>query len=250
MKYAKVGTNIATITITIIIVEITLCVFLLLKLNILSPQSTERILYMNFSVFASFMIFVVFLIWLGYEIKKHSRYDEKKQAEYWAREQKANSTRKQSLDNHNYISIPVETFPTKIMTDDDIIKEYIETLDHLLEEKIVNLTGITNTDLKLEYGAANLPVLIHYDQCYTLLVRTLQAWAMRLYENGYESDCLPLLEFAVETGTDISGTYKLLAKIYVKNGNKEKLDSLKSKTETLNSAMKKPIDRMLKEFDL
>ena len=36
---------------------------------------------MNFSVFASFMIFVVFLVWLQYEIKKHNRYDEKKQKE-------------------------------------------------------------------------------------------------------------------------------------------------------------------------
>ena len=69
-------------------------------------------------------------------------------------------------------------------------------------------------------------------------------------ENGYEKECIPILEFAINTGTDISGTYKLLATIYVKYGEKEKLDSLKSKTDTLNSAMKNPIDRMLQEFDL
>lgn len=205
---------------------------------------------MNFTVFASFMIFVVFLIWLQYEIKKHSRYDEKKQKEFWAREQEANSTRKKSLDGLNFITIPLETFPMDIMASDETMKEYHETLLHLSEEKIVNLTGISNTDLKLEYGVANLPLLTHYDQCYTHLVRTLHAFATRLYENGYETECIPILEFAIETGTDISGTYKLLAEIYVKNSNKEKLDLLKSKTDTLNSAMKKPIDRMLKEFDL
>ena len=205
---------------------------------------------MNFSVFASFMIFVVFLIWLGYEMKKHSRYDEKKQKEYWARERKANSTRKQSLDNLSYIAIPLETFPMHLMSSDEMIREYHETLHHLSEEKIVNFTGISNTDLKLEYGVANLPTLTHYDQCYTLLVRTLQSFATRLYENGYEKECVPILEFAINTGTDISGTYKLLATIYVKYGEKEKLDSLKSKTDALNSAMKKPIDRMLQEFDL
>lgn len=205
---------------------------------------------MNFTVFASFMIFVVFLIWLQYEIKKHSRYDDKKQKEFWAREQEANSTRKKSLESLNYITIPLETFPMDIMASDETMKEYHETLLHLSEEKIVNLTGISNTDLKLEYGVANLPLLTHYDQCYTHLARTLQAFATYLYENGYEKECIPILEFAIETGTDISGTYKLLAKIYVQNGNKEKLDLLKSKTDTLNSAMKKPIDRMLKEFDL
>ena len=205
---------------------------------------------MNFSVFASFMIFVVFLVWLQYEIKKHNRYDEKKHKEYLAREKKANSTRKQSLDNLSYITIPLETFPMDLLTSDEMIQEYHETLYHLSKEKIVNFTGISNTDLKLEYGVANLPTLTHYDQCYTLLVRTLQSFANRLYENGYEKECVPILEFAVNTGTDISGTYKLLATIYVKNDEKEKLDSLKSKTGALNSAMKKPIDRMLQEFDL
>lgn len=234
----------------IIAVEIVFCTFLLWKLNILSPQSTERILYMNFTTFASFIIFVVFLIWLQYEMKKHSRYDEKKQNEFWAKEAKANATRKQNLDNLAYVSIPLETFPMHLMNEDDLIREYHETLYTLAEEKIVNLTGISNTDLKLSYGAANLPLLMHYDQCYTYLVRTLQAFAQRLFDNGYISESIPILEFAVETGTDISSTYKLLAQIYVQNGDKEKLDALKNKTESLNSAMKKPIDRMLKEFDL
>ncbi len=205
---------------------------------------------MNFSVFASFMIFVVFLVWLQYEIKKHSRYDEKKQKEYWAREREANSTRKKSLDDLVFITIPLKTFPMDTMASDEQVKEFHEAICHLSEEKIVNLTGISNTDLKLKYGVANLPLLTHYDQCYTHLARTLQLWASYLYDNGYENECVTILEFAVETGTDISGTYRLLAGIYVKNGEKEKLDSLKAKTDSLNSAMKQPIERMLKEFDL
>lgn len=205
---------------------------------------------MNFSFFASFMIFVVFLIWLQYEMKKHSRHDDKKQKEFWAREQEANSTRKQSMDDLSFITLPIETFPMNIMENDDRVKEYQETILHLSQEKIVNLTGISNTDLKLKYGVANLPLLTHYDQCYTTLAITLQNWASLLYENGYEKECITLLEFAVDTNTDISATYKLLAEIYVKNGEKTKLDKLKATTENLNSAMKKPIDRMLKEFDL
>lgn len=205
---------------------------------------------MNFSVFASFMIFVVFLVWLQYEIKKHSRYDEKKEKEYWTKEQEANSTRKKSMDDLLFITLPLDTFPMDKMTDDERIKEYHETIVHLSEEKIVNLTGISNTDLKLKYGVANLPLLSHYDQCYTTLARTLQSWAALLYENNYEKECVSLLEFAIDTNTDISATYKLLAEIYVKNNEKNKLDALKSRTENLNSAMKKPIDRMLKEFDL
>ncbi len=205
---------------------------------------------MNFSVFASFMIFVVFLIWLQYEIKKHSRYDRKKEKEYWAREQEANSTRKQSLDGLTYITIPLDSLPMDILTDDEVVKEYHETIKTLSTEKIVNFTGISNTDLKLQYGVGNLPLLSQYDQCYTTLARTLQQWGQKLYDNGYKSECLTVLEFAIETGTDVSGTYRLLAQMYVKNGDKEKLLSLKEAAKKLNSAMQKPIDRMLQEFDL
>ena len=183
-------------------------------------------------------------------MKKHGRYDEKKMDEYRVRELEANSTRKKSMDDLVFISLPLESFPMDIMTDDNQIKEIHETILNLSGEKILNLTGISNTDLKLKYGVANLPLLTHYDQCYTLLVKTLQSWALLLYEKGYEKECQTLLEFAIDTNTDISGTYKLLATIYVKNGEKTKFENLKSKTENLNSAMKKPIDRMLKEFDL
>ncbi len=205
---------------------------------------------MNFTTFASFMIFVVFLIWLRYEIKKHSRYDEKKQKEYWARELEANSTQKKSLEYLDYITIPINELPMETMTDNEFVKEYHETIYTLSKEKIVNFTGVSNTDLKLEYGVANLPLVSHYDQCYTMLVRTLQQWGLLLYENGYQKECRQILEFAVRTGTDISHTYRLLAQIYVENGEKENLEALKEKAANLNSAMKKPIDRMLKEFDL
>ncbi len=205
---------------------------------------------MNFPAFASLMIFLIFIVWLQYEIKKHSRYDEKKGKDYWERERLANSTRRKSLDNLDYITIPLEKFPMNLLVSNENIQTYHDTLKSLSTEKIVNFTGFSNTDLKLEYGAANLPSLTHYDQCYTLLVRTLQSFAKELYDNGYEKECVPILEFAIETGTDVSGTYKLLAEIYVKNGEKEKLTTLKNTTDNLNSAMKKPIDRMLQEFDL
>ena len=205
---------------------------------------------MNFTVFASFMIFVVFLVWLQYEIKKHSKYDEKKHKEYLAKEREANISRKKSMDDLVFITIPIDTFPLDVLNDSEQIMEYIDTIRHLSEEKIVNLTGISNTDLKLRYGVANLPLLSRYDQCYTLLARTLQAWATHLYNNGYIAECQTLLEFSIETGTDVSGTYKLLAEIYVDKKDKEKLLSLKEKCQTLNSAMKNPIERMLNEFDL
>ena len=48
-------------------------------------------------------------------------------------------------------------------------------LNSLKDEQIVNFTGISNTDLKLSFGAANLPTLSRFDQNYTLLARALHA---------------------------------------------------------------------------
>ena len=55
-----------------------------------------------------------------------------------------------------YIKIPLETFPTHLLNDDAAVMECIETIESLTSMKIVNLTGWSNTDLKLEYGTANI----------------------------------------------------------------------------------------------
>ena len=63
---------------------------------------------MRFYFFASF---IVFCIWLGYEIHKHRNMEAKDYEAFWDREHAANSTRRKSLDGLNYITIPVETLP-------------------------------------------------------------------------------------------------------------------------------------------
>ena len=60
---------------------------------------------MRFYFFASF---IVFCIWLGYEIHKHRNMEAKDYEAFWDREHAANSTRRKSLDGLNYITIPVE----------------------------------------------------------------------------------------------------------------------------------------------
>ena len=128
-----------------------------------------------------------------------------------------------------------------------MIAEYLETLQQLSTEKIVNLTGITNTELKLQYGVANLDTLIKYDQNYTTLARTLQVWAEKLYKESYEAEARTILEFAVSTHTDVSGSYKLLTEIYQKSGEQDKIKNLLPVAETLNSSMKNSIVHILQE---
>lgn len=199
---------------------------------------------MKFPVFASFIIFCV---WLGYELHKRRNLDEKSNESFWEREAAANRTRRKSLDGLNYIQIPFETLPMDILPQDPVIAECHETLHTLSENPIVNFTGISNTDLKLQYGAPNIDLLSRYDQSYTVLVRTLQKWGESLYQNGYTEAACQVLEFAVSTRTDVSATYRLLSAIYLENHQAGKISELIPVAESLNSSLSGYIAGMLKE---
>ena len=190
---------------------------------------------------------IVFCILIAYLNKRHSRMEEKFQKDFWDREARANSTRKKSLANLPYITIPFDTLPMETMKDNEKITELHNMLQNLSEQPIVNFTGYTNTDLKLEYGTANITCLSEYDQSYTLLARTLQEWAEYLYEAGFIADARTVLEFAVSTRTDVSRSYYLLADIYDAENESEKKAALLETAQSLKSAMKNAIVRTLQQ---
>ena len=187
---------------------------------------------MRFYFFASF---IVFCIWLGYEIHKHRNMEAKDYEAFWDREHAANSTRRKSLDGLNYITIPVETFPFGLVPQNEQIAEYEQTICDLAKEPVVNLTGFSNTDLKLEYGAPNIDLLSLYDQRYTTLVCTLQSWAALLYKEGQPQAARVLLEFAIDTHTDIYASYELLVRIYKEYSAEDQIAGLLPVAQQLHS---------------
>lgn len=191
---------------------------------------------------------IIPIIWLTYELKKHDKLEKNALSDFWRREEEANLVRKKPLDNLNYVEIPFDFIPESLLADNEEVKDCLELLNKLSEKKIVNFTGFSNTDLKMEYGAANLTELSQYDENYTLYARTIYKLANLYYQNGYESNARVLLEKAVESGTDISGNYLLLAKIYQEHEETDKLNSLLRSAENLRpAASKKKLIRSLEE---
>lgn len=188
---------------------------------------------MNFALIASSIVMVLVI---AHNIKRQKKAQSLAESEFWDRERKANSTRRKSLDGLQYITIPLESFPTHLLQQNNDVAECIDTLEALTSQKIVNLTGYTNTDLKLEYGTANITPLSEYDQNYTVLVRTLQKWADVLIDNGYMDEAAVLMEFAVDTGSDISSTYYKLADYYASKGDEERIRHLKGMAGALHSS--------------
>lgn len=201
---------------------------------------------MNFLIFASTLLLAAAIAIATSKSKKNTAAMEQ---DFWQRERAANSTRRKSLDDLPYIKLPVEIFPMELLPDVPKVEDYRQIILSLKELPIVNFTGLSNTELKLRYGAPNIDLLTSYDQNYTLLVRTIQQWAQALYDGGYAGEACQLLEFAVSTGTDVSATYRLLCKIYQEQGTLGKIQDLYPVAESLNSAMQKTIVRILQESD-
>ena len=200
---------------------------------------------MKFYVLASLIIFILII---AHNVRKSQRIQAEAEKSFWERERLANETRRKSLDGLDYIKIPLDTLPMHTMEKDAEVAQCIQTIQELSLLPIVNLTGFSNTDLKLEYGTANITVLTEYDQSYTLLVNTLQRWANLLFQAGYIPETRQVLEFAISTRTDVSASYDILARIYLQNGEPDKLESLRETADTLNSLNKKVILRHLQEL--
>lgn len=187
---------------------------------------------------------IVFLIWLNYEIRKANRTQQQSDETFFEREHKANFVRNVDISNLNYITIPVDVLPFQ-ETDDAKLNEIQDKILSLSRKKILNLTGYSNTDLKLTYGPGNLFVLSDCDSNFTLLARTLQQWAEYLYEQKEIEKTKVILEYAISCKTDVSKSYILLASIYQEEGNYTKIKELKETAQSLHTLMK---DHIVKEL--
>lgn len=195
-------------------------------------------------LFTTIVLGAIF-IWLYMRITTKKTDSQVK--EMLEKERRANFTRKQSLDNLNYISINPDDFHLDEPYDNELIAELMKRINILSSQKIVNFTGITNTDLKLTYGVANLPTLTEYDQNYTLLCRTIYDLGRELNSLEKKEAAITVLEQGVKCGSDISANYLLLADLYLETGRRSNIAKLISSAENINSMTKKSTIAKLNE---
>lgn len=221
-------------------------------------------------------IFLVFVIVLTIRLQMSKRSEKDVNKEFWERELRANSVRRKDIENLPYIPFDPAMIPEHPELEDERVNEYIAELKGLAGKRILNCTGQTNTDLKLEYGAANITKLTEYDGNYTILVRTIARLAEKylihsarfledvsIQDDGetaqenndrqisqqmsdtLKANAQKLLEYGISIGTDVRLNYELLGQLYAENNDFAKIEGLKATAETLNSLSKEPILRML-----
>lgn len=194
---------------------------------------------------------LLFLLWFTFKLKKNSHIENNSLKEYWEREREANFVRPKDTSDIQYITIPIEKLPFQKPEDSSQKTPLMEVQEKLLllsDKKMVNLGGLTNTDIKYKYGAKNYDYLAGCDQNFTLLLRYLNQWAHALYENGSVEDAKTVLEYAVSIHSDVSGTYSLLAGIYADEEEPGKISDLIAQAEDLNTIMKNSILTNLRKY--
>ncbi|MBQ7725146.1 MAG: hypothetical protein IJT63_05985 [Lachnospiraceae bacterium] len=182
-------------------------------------------------------------------IRRSNARSKKIRDEFWERERSSRATPGRSTEDLKFIQFP-DDLPLHISTDDPQIKEYQETLVNITKKPVINLSGISNTDIRLAYGAPNMEELSRADERFIVLCRTLNNLADSYGKEGYKDEGTRLLEFAVSEGSDIKETWTMLGQFYLDAGNTGALSDLIAKAGKLNDDLpyKEDILTSLKDF--
>ncbi len=180
-----------------------------------------------------FFLSLCFFIARGISNSNHA--SEKNKQSFWAQESKANMVRRQDISALPYISVhnhlPIEKITS--IGRNDLVDEF----NSLSKRKMLNLSGYTNTDLKLMYGPANLDELSNCDESFIRFIRVLNNMGTALLNTDIPDteNAKIFFEYAISIDSDISQTYISLATLYMKEENTDKIDQLIEKSKELKS---------------
>ena len=191
-------------------------------------------------------VFIIVTVYIAIRRTSSMQSEQKVWDDFRAREQEANWTRKQDISNLAYIKLPLDALPLGRFEDEALVS-YERALIDLSTQPICNLNGISNTDLKLRYGAANLNALSQCDTNYSTLVSLLANYGEKLFELSHQTEAKQVLEYALSLGSDIGSSYELLSTIYEYEGKPEKIDALYESAEKITSIRRNSILRKLEE---
>ncbi len=184
---------------------------------------------------------IVLLFWGAFVIARgtsRSKHIQKTNTQnFWEQESKANLVRKADISNLAYIILDLTLLPMNALL--PALSHRAAELEKLANEKIINLSMYTNTQLKLMYGPANLEALSYYDGNFLHLIRLLNSIGRELIEQENIPAAIEFLSFSLSIGSDISETFTLLADIYKSQGRVNDIDLLiqvADKLETINKS--------------
>ncbi len=189
------------------------------------------------TAFPIFTLFFIFVISISFHISRLEKNRAKRDADFWAREKAAKKAPGVDLSSVPFIEVPLDTFSFGLLgTEESEITE--DALSTLATKPILNLNGMTNTDIRLAYGADNFDYMQAVGENFDELEILLCDYAKLLIEQGHHDAAIPVLSFAVSNGATISAIYTLLGECYDATDAQDELAALITIVEERDLLMK------------
>lgn len=178
---------------------------------------------MKIPVFGLVMIFV---IWLAYELKKHTREENQTRKDFWERERQSGFIPRKSTNDIHYITITEQFLPEDRGTEDSELFAVCSRILQFKDKPVADLSEYSNTELKEKYGTANFTSLSEADSNFTFLVPYFGDLCRLLYEDGRLAEAEKAALFFVENGIYTYQIVTVLGEIYSLINDTEKLSAL------------------------
>ena len=192
-----------------------------------------------------FILFVGTVLAIQIMMRKNKEDFGKTLNDIMTKERKANLSRKKEIDKTLFVVPDKEILPIRDYADTEENKKIIKAQQ--LAQKKSELTmirfdePISNTDLKLKYGLANLDNITIYEEHYNSYMQCLVNWADLLIQRENLTDAEIILKESMRLKCDLSKAYILLIDIYKKTNKLTELKNLISYVENSNINLKSKI---------
>ena len=177
---------------------------------------------------------LAFIVWLQISFvagKKKS--SSKKIAEILNEESEANFARRRPLPEDFYFAPDISDLDIKDYADtkSKVAARQARVLK-LAKAKMIRLPqSMTNKEIKMNYGAANLETVTNGEEIYQAFLEALQNWANALSDIGDDDNAKKVFEKAIDLGCDVSRCFIALAGLYSKDKDKSSIDKLIKRLE-------------------
>lgn len=172
-----------------------------------------------------FVCFIIFCAWLHYEKRKADRKRESGSKAFWEREDQANHTRNKDISSLPMFCPDESHIPMTETADENVIY-YQGKVQNAMGLPMMNLSGYTNTDLKLAYGTGNFNTLSEYDQNFNDFLMNMSNLGKAYFTAGLLQEAADVFTFCLDSGSGKSTDYEALAKVWFAMGTPEKISGL------------------------
>ena len=201
----------------------------------------------NIPIPSLFICFLIFCAWLNYEKNKSHKKQKRNSQKFWDREEKANHTRNKDICHRPMFSPAKSRIPMPASTDENVTY-YQNRVCASLEQPMMDLSGYTNTDLKLAYGTGNFNTLSEYDRNFNDFLMNMTNLGKAYFSAGYFADAAAVYKLCIESGSCRHSDYKALAETYTAMGTPGKISELISEAETSELPRKASLIRQLRSI--